>query len=146
MRKYLVAAGCFFFSLSSALSAEPCFRKLGAKSSFGSDAQVKLVQELARRPCDVLGFSFKSGTRETLILADLREGELRRTASAGGSVSWTSWSGFTRAELLALDPANGFELRGFVASGGKAKMPAAGQAILDLAERLKLPSAMVAPW
>lgn len=106
-------------NLTSAAASEHCFRNLGKKRSFGSDLQLVTPQSLAQRDCPIVGFTFtlrEPAIRQTLVLADLKKGEMIRMKVDPVSRSWEKWVGFTREELLADDPRDGFDTGQFIAS------------------------------
>lgn len=102
--------------------ADACFRDLKSQGMFGSTEQVSAIQALAKGKCEIVGLTWRierPAARKTLIVADLASGEMIRLKVDPVSRPWESWKGFTREQLLADSPSDGFDLPGFVASKGE---------------------------
>lgn len=102
--------------------ADGCFRDLKSQGMFGSTEQVSAIQALAKGKCGIVGLTWRIETpfvRKTLLVADLERGEMVRLKVDPASRPWESWKGFTREQLLADDPSDGFDLPGFVSSKGE---------------------------
>lgn len=102
--------------------ADGCFRDLKSQGTFGSSDQVNAIQALAKGKCEIVGLTWRiesPAARKTLIVADLSSGEMLRLKVDPVSRPWESWKGFTREQLLADSPSDGFDLPGFVASKGE---------------------------
>lgn len=84
------------------------------------------LQGLSKGKCEVVGLTWQIESptaRKTLIVADLVDGAMVRLKVDAVSRPWESWNGFTREQLLADAPSDGFDLPGYVA-GGKSHKPA----------------------
>jgi hypothetical protein len=99
--------------------ASECIRDLGTSKYFGSYEQLIEIQKMAKKPCSVAGIAgdvTKPAPRSTLIIADFEAGKIFRLRL--NSSEWETWSGFTRKQVLADDPEDGFDLPGYKKSSG----------------------------
>lgn len=99
--------------------AGPCFKDHDTQSIFGSVDQVLDLHDLAKGECDIVGFTFsieQPFPRSTLVVADLENGHMARLKIDAGGRPWEQWGGFTREQVLADEPEDGFDLEGFRAS------------------------------
>jgi len=98
-----------------------CFKALGTQKWFGSNEQLAALNKLATTNCVVAGVTAnvaRPAKRTTLIIVDFEAAQLFRLRLERIWPEWDSWSGFTRDQIFADDPSNGFDLPEFYQSNG----------------------------